>query len=143
MKVYVAAASSEIERAEKWMAKLREAGITVVSTWPEVIRKVGAANPMTAPREQRAGWAMADLSELSHASLLWRLLGAPSEGACTEFGYAVLFASLAHEARLAGVEMAPKFKIITSGEERSIFTALAPNYATDEDAFAAILQMRG
>jgi hypothetical protein len=144
MRVYVAAASSEIERAEKWMARLREAGVEVVSTWPEVIRKVGAANPMEASREERAGWASADLSELSSANVLWLLLPEkPTSGMWIEYGYGLCFGAVAKEAREAGVEGAPKFQIVSSGIERSIFTALAPNYESDEVAFEMIVAQRG
>ena len=140
MRVYVASASSEIERAEKWMAALREAGIEVTSSWPEVIRKVGEANPMSASREQRAVWAATDLSEVSDADVLWLLLpeGGPTAGAYTEFGYAVLLGATAQQARRLGVADAPIFWIIVSGEEKSIFTALADHFADDEMAFEAL-----
>ncbi len=141
MKVYVAAASNEIERAELWMARLRQVGITVVSTWAENIRKVGAANPMNVTREQRAVWAKGCLSEVSDANVLWFLLppkGVYTDGAPTEFGYALLFGAIAQEARQAGVEGAPNFRIAVSGTERSIFTSLALHYASDDAAFEDI-----
>lgn len=140
MKVYVAAASSEIERAEKQMAALHEAGIEVTSTWPEIIRKVGAANPMTASREDRAMWAATDLSEVSSSTVFWLLIPPPgiaTDGANVEYGYATLLGAMAQEARLAGVN-APIYRIITSGMERSIFTALSQHFATDDEALAAL-----
>jgi hypothetical protein len=141
MKVYVAGASSEMERAEQLMAALRAIGIDVVSTWPEVIRKVGAANPMTASREQRATWSAIDLDEVSRANVFWLLLpkGRPTAGAYTEFGYAVMHGALAQQARELGVREVPDFYwIIASGEETSIFTALADHFATDEMALNAL-----
>lgn len=140
MKVYVAGASSEMERAEKWMAALREVGIEVTSTWPEVIRKVGVANPMDAPRTDRALWAAQDLSEVSGSDVLWFLLpeGRPTAGAYTEFGYAVFMGAAASQARDAGIPGAPLFWIIVSGKETSIFTALADHFVSDEEALDAL-----
>jgi hypothetical protein len=138
MKIYVAAASSEMERAEKWMAALRSAGIEVVSTWPEVIRKVGSANPMGASREDRAMWASTDLAEVSSADVFWLLLGKPTSGAWVELGYAVMLGAVAKQARLAEIEGVPDLWLICSGTETSIFSALAHHYATDEEAFRAL-----
>jgi hypothetical protein len=140
MKVYVAGASSEIERAEKWIATLREAGIEVTATWPEVIRKVGDANPMTASRAQRQVWSATDLSEVAHAEVFWFLLpeGRPTAGAYTEFGYAVFLGAAAQEARACDIPGAPMFWIVASGKETSIFTALADHFDTDEEAFRAL-----
>lgn len=144
MKVYVAAASSEIERAEKCIAALRASGFEVTSTWPEVIRKVGHANPMTASREQRAGWAAMDLSEVSDATVLWFLIppkGVATDGANVEYGYALFLGAASQEARLAGIN-APIYRILTSGEERSIFTALSTHFDTDEQAIEALKVQR-
>lgn len=47
--IYVAASSGEIERAKYWMQRLKDAGFTVVSNWPEVIAAAGnVANPRDA-----------------------------------------------------------------------------------------------
>jgi len=140
MKVYVAAASSEIERAEKWMTMLRAAGIKVVSTWPEVIRKVGEANPMNGAREERTYWAATDLAEVSTSEVFWFLLpdGKPTMGAYTELGYAVALGAMSQEARNAGIIDAPNYWLVCSGVETSIFTALADHFTTDEEAFRAL-----
>jgi hypothetical protein len=139
MKIYVAAASSEIERAEKRMAQLKEIGFDVVSTWPEVIRKVGSANPIEASREDRATWAAEDLSQVATAEVLWYLIpeSAPTDGANVEFGYALMLGVMSQEARAAGIN-APVYRLLTSGKERSIFTALAIHYKTDEEALTAL-----
>jgi hypothetical protein len=150
-KVYVAGASREIARAEGWMQELRAAGIAVVSTWPEVIRKVAeamkldhnvaaAANPMNASREERAGWASVDLNEVGSATIFWLLLpdGKPSEGACTELGCALMLAAASKIAREQGLN-APDYQLVCSGVETSIFTALADHFPTDDAAFAAII----
>lgn len=142
MKVYVAGSSAEMERAEKQMAALRVAGIEVTSTWPEVIKKVGAANPMDASREDRAMWAATDLAEVASSDVFWLLLpnGAPSAGAFTELGYAVMLGAVARQARLAEVEGVPDLWIICSGTEKSIFSALAHHFATDDDAIYVLEQ---
>jgi hypothetical protein len=149
MKVYVAGASSEMERAEKWMAALRQTGIEVTSTWPEVIRKVAealklnpahAANPMDAPREDRAHWAITDLTEVAASTVFWLLLptGKPSVGAYCELGYAIMVSAAAAQAHALGIPGAPVYQLICSGAEASIFTALAEHYPTDEEAFRAL-----
>jgi hypothetical protein len=140
MKVYIAGASSEMERAEKWMAAARAAGIEVTSTWPEVIRAVGDANPMSASREDRAMWAATDLGEVASADVFWLLLGKPTAGAYTELGYAVMLGAVAKQARAAGIDDVPDLWIIASSTETSIFTALAHHFETDEDAFHALKQ---
>jgi hypothetical protein len=135
MRVYVGASSRETARAEMWMAALKAVGIEVVSTWPEVIRRNGGeANPMHAPREDRAVWSEDDLAELSTATVFWFLLptGEISAGAYTEFGYA-----------LSMNEMSVDFWVLTSGKETSIFTALADNFEEDRDAFKAIMMRWG
>jgi hypothetical protein len=144
MKIYVAGASSEIDRAEKWMNACREAGIEVVSTWPKVIREVGSANPMEASREDRAMWAAVDLGEVAHSSVFWLLLPESTTiGAWIEYGYALFLGAAAEEARNLGVPNAPVFRILTSSKEKSIFTALVPNFTTDEEAFASLKAMLG
>lgn len=144
MRIYVAGASSEIERAEQRMAALRAVSIEVTSTWPEVIRKVGAPNPMGATRDERMLWSMADLDQVSEADVFWFLLpeGKPTAGAYTEFGYALMLGGMARAARAAGVIGAPEFWILVSGTETSIFTALADHYATDSEALDAIQRRR-
>jgi hypothetical protein len=134
LKVYVGGASAEIERIEKWVRALREAGVTVVSTWVEEVRKVGTANPMHIDRAERADWAAQDLYELGAATLLWMLLphGVTSHGAYTELGYAL---------RMRTSRLNPPLDIITSGPEQSIFTSLVVNYATDEEAFREVVRL--
>jgi len=134
LRVYVAAASSEMERAEKVMQALRDTGITVVSTWPQVIRKVGKANPMDAPRRQRAEWAAQDLTEVAQANVLWLLLPEKETiGAWIEFGHALMIAAAAERAAAMGLPGA-FYRVICSGKERSIFTALVEHFETDDAA---------
>lgn len=138
IRVYVAAASSEIERAKRAMQMLRDKGIEVVSTWPEVIEKVGEANPMGAPRADRRRWAMDDLNELMQATVLWFLLPPPSlntTGAYVELGFFLAMKTIADSARdqMAQIGIvSPTLLPVCSGTERSIFTALMAHEETDE-----------
>lgn len=129
LKVYVAGASSEMARIKPWVEKLRAARIDVVSTWIDVIEKVGQANPPDAPHQQRRAWARQDLREVMSADVLWFFLpskGHATCGAWTELGVAYC---------------SPLCEVVTSGEHSSIFTGLAddPNYS-DDLAFATIVR---
>jgi hypothetical protein len=126
VKVYVAGASSEIERAEVMIKRLRDAGIGITCTWPEVIRKVGAANPAEAGHSTRRMWASQDLFEVEQANVLLFLLpgaGHNTIGAWTELGCSYALAK----------------KIVMAGKHPSIFTGLADEiHETDEQAYQAL-----
>lgn len=129
MKVYVAGASSEMERAETWMRKLRGVGIIVTSTWPEVIRSVGKANPRDATIAECKEWVMKDLGEIDAADVLWLLLPDLSTiGAWIELGFA----------------HARNKMIVTSGLHRPIFTPGLSNAHNkdDEQIFATLSGIR-
>lgn len=125
LRVYVGGASAEIDRAERMMLRLAEAGIDVVSSWPIAIRKAGTANAGLTDAE-RAHHAIADVAELQRADVFWLL--APREGyshgAYFELGYCV----------------AAGKTIVASGPSRqSIFGALATEVEDDEHALALII----
>lgn len=127
MKVYVAGSSAEMPRAEHWVKALREAGITVTSTWTDVITSVGSANPIGVSPEQRRSWSYTDLVvDLGPADWLWFLVPPPSvqtRGAWVELG----------------VAFAARKSIICSGDtEQSIFCALGIERVSDEEAFAEL-----
>ncbi len=133
MSVYVAASSSELPRAKAMIAALRAAGITVTSTWPEVIDSYGGVgNPRDLDREVCKQLAVNCLVEITRARVLWLLC--PAEGGGT--------------ARGAYFELAGAFgsnkTIIASGDYRqSIFTALATEcHETDEAALAQLVALR-
>ena len=107
MKVYVAGASKEIIRAERWVRRLQDDGIIVMSTWTQVIRAVGKANPVDATPEQYKSWVQKDLDEVAASNVLWFLLPeVDTVGAFVELGYA----------------HAKGLYIVTSGQHRPIFT---------------------
>ena len=128
MKIYIAAASAEIERAERMIALARKAGFTVVHDWPAQIREAGEANPTTVAVEQRRAWALDCLARLSSADALWLLApqGATS-GAWVEFGASVSYGRYT----------------IMSGAHQSVFAELATENAdTDEDGLAMLCAYR-
>lgn len=137
-RVYIAAASvsSEIDRVERWAAKLKEIGIEVVSTWPQNIRDVGVANPRDATREQRKEWAETCADQVARANALW-LMSPPGE---TPERYGIHTRGAWVE---LGIAYATGADIVCSGDtKQTIFTALAANEDYDDHvAFAAITQL--
>lgn len=126
MKIYVAGASSEIERAEAMIVRLKSEGIDVTCTWTENIRKVGLGNPVNASHEQRRKWSEQDLVEVAHAQVLWFLLPRPPNatfGAWVELGFA----------------FARNKRILLSGSSSNIFVGLGNVFIDDEEAFKAIV----
>lgn len=126
-KLYLAGASAEIDRARKWASALRDADITVLSTWVEVIGKAGAANPADATPEQLTKWTLRDEAEVHASDLLWLLL--PAKGIHTVGAYIEL-----------GLSRAWGKHIVMSGTHRPIFTPVFADisFATDEEAFEYI-----
>ncbi len=111
-KVYVAGSSREIDRARRVCAALRDIDVHVMSTWPEVIGKVGAANPHDATPDQLLKWTLRDLGEVGSSDILLLLL--PEEqtiGAWIELGFAFALA-----------QNCSALKIVMSGRHRPIFT---------------------
>src|SRR5882672_5686661 len=106
--IYVAAATGsaeEIARAEKWMTRLREAGVTVISDWLETIKLPGGANPMEASREYRMSRANAPLNQVSQAQAFWLLMpeDTATVGAYVEFGFALALAAMSQLALAQGI----------------------------------------
>lgn len=125
-RVYIAASSDEINRAERWSAWLRVRGADVVSTWPACVRAVGAANPHDASRGQRRSWSGGCLLEVATCDVLWLLVPAVGHG---RGAYAELGAAHALNKRL-----------VASGDVlQSVFTAQAEEFHTDAEAAMAII----
>jgi nucleoside 2-deoxyribosyltransferase len=126
LRVYVAGASAEIERVLLAIATLRTAGIDVVCTWPAIVTKVGDANPASASKEQRFGWAAQDLAEVLSADVLLFLVPASSAtlGAPWEAGVAWL---------------AGKHIVCAGVTKRSVFCALGLEFDVDGEAIAHVI----
>lgn len=126
--VYVAASSSDIERAKHWTTSLGMAGIAVTSGWIEMIAEnEGVGNPRNVDRSVRARYSRSNLESIDKAGLVWFLVpptGVETCGAWWESGYAY---------------KGGKF-IVASGfdTERSVFCALAHEFKDDLTAFATI-----
>lgn len=128
LKVYVAGSSGEIDRAKAATAALRAAGVVVVSTWPEVVEAVGDANPPTASREERLGWALEDLRQVELADVV--LLLCPWEsagrGAYLEAGYAL------------GLDI----PVVAAGRTlQSVFCSCFSEHETDAAAIAEVVRV--
>lgn len=131
MKVYVAGASSEIERAELMVERLQSAdvGIKIVSTWIDSVKNVGQPNPADASHEQRRGWAQQDLYEVAQANVMLLLL--PSKGHATTGAWAELAFAYAKHIRIIG-----------AGSHSSIFTGLIDEvYHDDYNAYKAVCRL--
>lgn len=121
MKVYVAASSLQLDRAQAAMEWLRAAGHEVTHDWPAIIAARGGANPDDATQDDRWDWAIDDLAGVKSADVLWLLVPyKEGAGAFVELGYALAIGK----------------PVICSGlYMRSIFTAMGVCYDTDEQAF--------
>ena len=131
--VYVAGSSAEIERARGWMQKLRERGVHVSSTWPEVVAAEGGqANPRDATVEQRKGWSLTDIKQATGSQVFWLLMpqGPHSFGAAFEYGF---FVALCPDGKATHV--------VSGDHLRTIFTAFSLCYDSDEEAFEVICKM--
>lgn len=134
MRVYVAGSSDERERAKKWMKALRDAGVEVTSTWVETIdgEQRGVANPHDAPLADRERFALANLSQVGQADVVWML--APGvghgRGAYWEGGWGYAMGKMLVSSGMRdGV----------SNTKQSVFTALGREFADDSEAFDFIV----
>jgi len=131
--VYVAGSSAEIERARAVMAKLRERGIHVSSTWPEIVAAEGGiANPRDASVEDKKKWALTDVQQAISSQVLWLLMpqGPHSFGAAFEYGF---FLALCPEDEAVHV--------VSGDHKRTIFTAFSLCFDNDDEALEKICEM--
>ena len=131
LRVYVAGGSDSMPRVQHAVARLRALGITIASTWLDVVTATpGGANPRDASEETRAGWSQTDLNEVAGADLLWFLTPSPgvTRGAWVELGYALATGKTA----------------VCSGDtKQSVFCALAHEFGTDDEAIDFIVKYAG
>jgi nucleoside 2-deoxyribosyltransferase len=128
-KVYIAAAAGETERVARAIAAARGAGLEVVCTWPEVIAKVGDANPRGASVVDRFGWSSQDLAEVDQADVLWFLVPTPpvtTRGAWVEVGLACALG---------------KHLVFSGDTKQSVFCALGEEFEDDELALSHIVRL--
>jgi len=135
--VYLAGASKELERCQRWIQALRQEGIPITYDWTIPVTSFGSSGPALKDYEKRA-FARADFRGVQEADVLWLLVpAAPSTGAWVELGYALRGAGDFPDLRPG------RKKIVVSPpcSDRCIFALLPAvvEYASDEEAFAAIL----
>lgn len=128
-RVYVAASSDELDRAEAAMAAVRAEGWEVTCDWVATIRRVGVANPRDVPRDARGFWASEAMVGVDEADAVWLLApeAGHARGAFVEFGYA----------------FARDKPIVVSGPTHacSIFTALVDEVPTDAEGLAKLREL--
>lgn len=130
LRVYVAAASAETARARAVVDKLRAAaGVVVTSTWLDVVAQVGDANPRDASIEARRGWVTQDLAEVKSSDVVLVLV--PAAPIATIGAWCEAFHGRAH-----GVEL-----MFAGDTKRSVFCAMGREFATDDEAIAAVVAM--
>lgn len=124
---YVAASSTEMDRARAAMRALEAAGVRVTSTWPDAIEAAGTANEGL-DNAARLLAAETCLQQVAAADVLLLLVppGPSGIGCGVELGYAMAWRNK---------------RIIASGRtKRTIFGALCDaEYETDAEAIAAIV----
>lgn len=132
MKVYVAASAAPDSawRVNAAIAALRDAGVAVTCTWPEVVAATpGGSNPRDASDADRRAWSAQDLAEIDAADAVWFLAPTPpatTRGAWFEAGYA----------------FAKGKRLVFSGDTRqSVFCALGSEMPSDAAAFASLLEI--
>ena len=136
IRIYLAAASSQVARAERWRDALRSTEKFVVThDWMAQVRAAQAAGHVTDATlaiDERVVHAKNDWDAVHTADVVWLLLPSPgkfSTGCWVELGMAL------ERQRL----VLPRSTIVLSGENlhACLFTALVPrHYVRDEDAFA-------
>lgn len=128
MKIYIAASSNELDRAEYWMNLCESAGISITYNWVLAIKAAGTTNAGLTHAD-RLKYSGADLRGVWAADIFWLLYpeGPPSFGAAFEAGYA---------ARCA--ETADRLCVASGTTGHSIFLSRLVERATDVEAFAFI-----
>lgn len=127
MRIYIAGASAELDRAESAIAAVRALGHTVVHDWPAVIRKVRHEQGRSdgdLTRAEASDHADEDLAAVRGCDLFWLLVPiAPSSGCWVELGFAF------------GIEAGADMVIVSGEHRRWLFASLSDD-AFDDDALA-------
>lgn len=130
--VYVAGASSEFQRPQKWIARLRDAGVIVPYDWTQMVEYTSrrAQKESDLHVDERFYLAERAQSAVEDADLLWGLI--PTHPNTTSGMWFEM-----------GVARCNKKTIVVSGDwKRSIFTELADRkFIADEDAANFILKI--
>lgn len=127
MRIYVAGASAEVERAAAFMERCRNAGVEVVSTWAEAIKAEPVADRDLKPSDA-IRYAEGDIEEIEAADGLVLLVPPPGRGAgaYVEFGWAL--------------GCPERWTMVVGDPAQSVFFRLADMHAPNEDAALAELR---
>lgn len=123
IRIYIAASSKDVERAECWTSRLAATGrFIITSAWVDEV-KVNGSNKSILSHDQRYKLADDCQAGVENADVVWVLMPVDSSmGAFWEFGFATAY----------------KLATCVSGNNQhaSVFTALAKyRFETDEQAF--------
>lgn len=130
-RVYIAASTGDMDRAQHWANHLACAGIECASGWlKSVADNGGVANPRGADKEKRAGWSRENRAAIESSQLLWFLVppvDVVTRGAWWEVGLADALDRI----------------IVCSGQdtEQSVVCALYQEFNDDLTAFATICRL--
>lgn len=123
IRVYIAASSEEVERAEYWTSQLAKRGIVTTSSWLEDAKSPLGCNRVSSTQEERLAAADDCQAGVENADLVWILMpSSHSMGAFWEFGFAT------------ACELATC--VSGANQYKSVFSAKAKyTFETDEAAF--------
>jgi hypothetical protein len=123
IRVYLAASSKEVDRAEYWTTRLSSKNILITSTWLDDAKSIIGCNSPEHSHEDRLNAADECVAGVETADIIWVLMPiVGSMGAFWEFGYA-------HACQLATC-------ISGAAQYNSVFSALAKyRFDTDQEAF--------
>lgn len=147
MKVYVAGASSELERAEAiiaWIAS--QPHLTLSKDWVADVkheREVNGRSDADLPDTERRKYAGEDLKAVSEAHIFWLL--SPSPGFTTSGAWVELGVALATSATRKVLGMSPALIIISGSDAREyLFASLAhETFDGDAEAKAWLVEAHG
>ena len=130
VRVYVAGASVEIERSERFRDAVIAAGFEITFDWAAAIRQSGKANRgMT--RDERVAASRACRLGVKRAAAFVMLM--PSAGTCSPGMWVELGVALSS---FSSVDQFGPVCIVVDDDERSIMTADAVAVATEDEAIA-------
>ena len=129
--IYVAGASTEIQRAAGWIAKLTQEGFRVTYDWTKAVGEFGSYGEELRDHERRM-YARSDLRGVTEANIFWLLapVGATTVGAWIEMGFA-----------LALVDNTKRCIVVSPPVSEKVIFATLPavlEFETDEAAFEQI-----
>lgn len=131
MRIYVAAASAEIERAERMIARLRAAGHTITVDWPAAIRAMAGVANEGLTQEQRREAARDDYEGVISAERVVILV--PEKPIVTQGAWWE-----------GGIADALRIQIIAAGRfedrQKNIFLVRATEVDTDDEVLPLLEQ---